>query len=97
MGIHQKKNYYIIQENKLGQEIFICATKVRGPSDIIRMPSGDMKPVKVLVSENMLDSHLEDKFCRKVRAVATVVIMDAEVSYLYFVFPLRDVKHFICI
>ncbi|WCJ20748.1 hypothetical protein M5689_002962 [Euphorbia peplus] len=77
MDIHQKRNSYIIPENKLGQDIYMRATEVRGPSDIIRMPSGDMKPVKVLVPKNMLDSHLNGKFCGKVRAMATVVIMDA--------------------
>ncbi|KAF2308991.1 hypothetical protein GH714_042439 [Hevea brasiliensis] len=76
--IHQRRNYYIIPQNKLGQDIFIRATEIRGLANIIRMPSGDMKPVKVPVSKNMLDSHLKGKLCSKVRKMATVVVVDAQ-------------------
>ena len=43
------------------------------------MPSGDMRPVKVPVSKDMLDSHLKGKLCRKVRTMVTIVIVDAQV------------------
>lgn len=79
IDVHQKRNYYIIPQNNLGQDIFIRATEIRGPANIIRMPSGDMKPVKVPVSKNMLDSHLNGKLCSKVRKMVTVVILDAQV------------------
>lgn len=47
------------------------------------MPSGDMKPVKVPVSKNMLESHLRGKICRKARTMVTLIVVDAEVQLLY--------------
>ncbi|KAL2348225.1 hypothetical protein Fmac_002225 [Flemingia macrophylla] len=73
-----KKNYYIIPQNKLGQDIFIRATESRGLQNIIRMPSGDMKAVKVPVSKNMLESHLRGKLCRKIRIMLTIIIAEAQ-------------------
>lgn len=52
---------------------------MRGISDIIRMPSGDTKPIRVPVSKNMLDSHLKGKLCRKTRMMVTIIIADATV------------------
>ncbi|GAV77402.1 PH domain-containing protein/DUF946 domain-containing protein/DUF1162 domain-containing protein/Chorein_N domain-containing protein, partial [Cephalotus follicularis] len=78
IDVHHKRNYYIVPVNKLGQDIFIRASEGRGIPNIIRMPSGDMKPVKVPVSKNMLDSHLKGTLCGKVRTMVTIVIMDAE-------------------
>ncbi|XWS38677.1 hypothetical protein CRYUN_Cryun19dG0151500 [Craigia yunnanensis] len=77
VDVHHKRSYYIIPQNKLGQDIFIRATEMRGFSDIIRMPSGDTKPIKVPVSKNMLDSHLKGKLCRKTRMMVTIIIADA--------------------
>ena len=76
---HHKRNYYIIPENKLGQDIFIRAAELRGLSNIIRMPSGDIKPVKVPVSKNMLDSHLKGNVCRQPRTLVTIIITEAQV------------------
>ncbi|KAL2987622.1 hypothetical protein AAZX31_11G038900 [Glycine max] len=73
-----KKNYYIIPQNKLGQDIFIRVTEARGLQNIIRMPSGDMKAVKVPVSKNMLESHLKGKLCRKIRTMVTIIIAEAQ-------------------
>jgi len=78
----QKRNYYIIPQNKLGQDIFIRATEARGLQNIIRMPSGDMKAVKVPVSKNMLESHLKGKLCRKIRTMVTIIIAEAQVQFL---------------
>lgn len=78
IDVHHKRNYYIIPQNKLGQDIFIRAAELRGLSNIIRMPSGDMKPVKVPVSKNMLDSHLKGKVCRKPRTMVTIIITEAQ-------------------
>ncbi|XWS49634.1 hypothetical protein CRYUN_Cryun12cG0020000 [Craigia yunnanensis] len=77
VDVHHKRSYYIIPQNKLGQDIFIRATEMRGFSDIIRMPSGDTKPIKVPVSKNMLDSHLRGKLCKKTRMMVTIIIADA--------------------
>lgn len=81
IGIHDQRNYHIIPKNILGQDIFIRATELRGLTNIIRMPSGDMKPVKVPVSKNMLDSHLKGKLCKKVRRMVIVTIADAQVFH----------------
>jgi len=79
----QKRNYYIIPQNKLGQDIFIRATEARGLQNIVRMPSGDMKAVKVPVSKNMLESHLKGKLCRKIRTMVTIIIAEAQVQVLF--------------
>ncbi|KAK7309084.1 hypothetical protein RJT34_05549 [Clitoria ternatea] len=75
--LHQR-NYYIIPQNKLGQDIFIRATEARGLQNIIRMPSGDMRAMKVPVSKNMLESHLKGKLCRKIRTMVTIIIAEAQ-------------------
>lgn len=48
-------------------------------SNVLRMPSGDMKPVKVPVSKNMMESHIKGKLCAKDRTMVTVIIVDAQV------------------
>ncbi|RDY03158.1 Vacuolar protein sorting-associated protein 13C, partial [Mucuna pruriens] len=73
-----KRNYYIIPQNKLGQDIYIRATEARGLQNITRMPSGDMKAVKVPVSKNMLESHLKGKLGRKIRTMVTIIIAEAQ-------------------
>ncbi|EEF45057.1 vacuolar protein sorting-associated protein, putative [Ricinus communis] len=78
IDVHQKRNYFIVPQNKLGQDIFIRATEMLGRSNIIRMPSGDILPLKVPVSKNMLESHLKGKLCAKVRKMVTVIIVDAQ-------------------
>ncbi|KAE8731960.1 Pleckstrin (PH) domain-containing protein isoform 2 [Hibiscus syriacus] len=77
VDVHHKRSYYIIPQNKLGHDIFIRTTENKGFEDIIRMSSGDMKPIKVPVSKNMLDSHLKGKLCGKIRTMVTVIIADA--------------------
>lgn len=77
--VHAKRDYFIIPQNKLGQDIYIRATEIRGLQNVIRMPSGDMKPLKVPVSKNMLDSHLEGKHFKKDRRMVTVIISDGQV------------------
>ncbi|KAK3434687.1 hypothetical protein EUGRSUZ_D02142 [Eucalyptus grandis] len=79
IGVHHKRDYFIIPRNKLGQDIFIRATEIRGLPNIIRMPSGDMKPLKVPVLKNMLDSHMKGKLGGNVRAMVTVLIADAQI------------------
>ena len=79
IGDHHRRDYYIIPRNKLGQDIFIRATEIRGLSNISRMPSGDMKPLRVPVMKNMRDSHMKGKLYGKVRAMVTVLVADAEV------------------
>ncbi|XP_059641926.1 uncharacterized protein LOC132283907 [Cornus florida] len=77
IDIHHKRNYYIVPWNKLGQDIFVRATEVRGLTNIIKMPSGYMKPLKVPVLKNMLDSHLKGNLCKKFRTMVTIIIAEA--------------------
>ncbi|KAM5573225.1 hypothetical protein ABKV19_012985 [Rosa sericea] len=78
IDIHHRRNYDIIPQNKLGQDIFIRATESRGLTSIIKMSSGDVRPVKVPVSKNMLDSHLKGKLFHKVRTMVTFIIVDGQ-------------------
>ncbi|XP_068305501.1 uncharacterized protein [Pyrus communis] len=78
IDVHHKRNYNIMPQNKLGQDIFVRATELRGLATIIKMPSGDMRPVKVPASKNMLDSHLQGKLFRKVRTMVTLIIVDGQ-------------------
>lgn len=78
IDVHHRKNYYIIPHNKLGQDIYIRATETKRFSHIIKMPSGDNKPVKVPVAKNMLDSHLNGKLGTISRSMVTIIIADAE-------------------
>ncbi|CAI0538916.1 unnamed protein product [Linum tenue] len=82
VAVHHKRNFFIIPQNKLGKDIFLRTAENRGLSNSIRMPSGDMKPVKVPVSKNMLDSHLKGKRCLKIKAMVTVIIADAQLPGL---------------
>ncbi|XP_048140983.1 uncharacterized protein LOC115736923 isoform X3 [Rhodamnia argentea] len=79
IGVHHKRDFFIIPRNKLGEDIFIRATEIRGLHNIIRMPSGVMKPLKVPVLKNMLDSHMKGKLGGKVRAMVTVLVADAQI------------------
>lgn len=76
--VHQKKTYFIIPQNKLGQDIYIRPTEIKGFKDIVKMPSGDMRPVKVPVLTNMLDSHLRGELCSNPRIMVTVIVVDAQ-------------------
>lgn len=79
--VHQKKTYFIIPQNKLGQDIYIRPTEIKGFKDIVKMPSGDMRPVKVPVLTNMLDSHLRGELCSNPRIMVTVIVVDAQVPF----------------
>uniref|UniRef100_A0A6N2K527 PH domain-containing protein n=1 Tax=Salix viminalis TaxID=40686 RepID=A0A6N2K527_SALVM len=78
IDVHQRRNYYIIPQNKLGQDIFIRAAENVGFSNVLRMPSGDMTPVKVPVSKSMTEPHLKGKLRTKDRTMVTIAIVDAE-------------------
>lgn len=93
IDVHHMKNYYIIPQNKLGQDIYIRAAEMNRLSNIIKMPSGDNKPVKVPVAKNMLDSHLKGKLGRVSRCMVTIIIADAEVSCNISLAYLNTVAH----
>ncbi|XP_060207492.1 uncharacterized protein LOC132635217 [Lycium barbarum] len=78
IDVHHRRDYFIIPQNKLGQDIFIRATEIRGLPSIIKMPSGDSKPIKVPVAKNMLDSHLKGSLFEKGNTMVTIIIAAAE-------------------
>lgn len=78
IDMHHKKNYYLIPQNKLGQDIFIRVTEINGLSNIVKLPSEERKPLKVPVLKNMLDSHLNGNLCEKLRRLVTVIIAEGE-------------------
>ncbi|MFS8029949.1 putative vacuolar protein sorting-associated protein [Helianthus anomalus] len=80
IDVHHSKNYFVIPQNKLGQDIYVRATEVRGLPHVIKMPSGEKKPLKVPVSKNMLDSHLKGNLFKKVRSMVTIIISQAQFS-----------------
>lgn len=55
-----------------------------GFSNVLRMPSGDMTPVKVPVSKSMTEPHLKGKLRTKDRTMVTIAIVDAEVQIFSF-------------
>ncbi|XP_074317635.1 uncharacterized protein LOC141653693 isoform X2 [Silene latifolia] len=77
-NVLHKRDYYIIPQNKLGQDIFIRTTELRGLSNIFRMSSGDVKPLKVPVSQNMLDSHLKGVAGQTCHRMVTFIIAEAQ-------------------
>ncbi|KAI3710546.1 hypothetical protein L2E82_40329 [Cichorium intybus] len=78
IDVHHKKSYFVIPQNKLGQDIYVRATEIRGLPHVIKMPSGEKKSLKVPVSKNMLDSHLKGNLYKKLRSMVTVVISQAQ-------------------
>ncbi|PWA96948.1 pleckstrin (PH) domain superfamily protein [Artemisia annua] len=78
IDVHHRKNYFVIPQNKLGQDIYVRATESRGLPHVIKMPSGEKKPLKVPVSKNMLESHLKGNLYKKLRSMVTVIISQAE-------------------
>ncbi|KAL8101699.1 hypothetical protein AgCh_033550 [Apium graveolens] len=77
IDIHHKRNFCVVPQNKLGQDIFVRATEIRGLPNIIKMPSGEMKPLKVPVLKNMLEAHLKGIHCMKLRTMVTIMISEA--------------------
>lgn len=87
--MHQRRNYYVIPQNKLGQDIYVRTTEYRS-SDITLLPSGDDRSIKVPASRDLLDSHLKGKSVRLYRLMITAIIADAEAS-LFFCIPLCSI------
>ncbi|GFP96481.1 vacuolar protein sorting-associated protein 13c [Phtheirospermum japonicum] len=82
IAVHQKRSYHIVPQNKLGKDIFIRASAVKGLPDIIKMPAGDRKVLKLPAPRNMLDSHLKGKLLKKLRLMLTIIVAEAELLKL---------------
>ncbi|CAH9120085.1 unnamed protein product [Cuscuta europaea] len=80
IDVHHKKNYCIIPRNRLGQDIFMRTTGIKLPTQVVKMPSGDSKPIRVPVAKNMLDSHMKGNCFSKCRTMGIVIIEEAELK-----------------
>ncbi|KAK9144775.1 hypothetical protein Sjap_004678 [Stephania japonica] len=78
ISIHHKKNSYIIMQNKLGMDIYLRASEMRGLA-AVKMSHGDKETLKVPMSKNMLDAHLKGNYTEKLRTMVTIIILDGQV------------------
>ncbi|XP_057872719.2 uncharacterized protein LOC131078906 isoform X2 [Cryptomeria japonica] len=78
LEINQKKTYYMIPQNKLGQDIFLRTVEFDGQPEIMILPSGDIVTIKVPASKSILDSHSKENLKRTPSKLIAVVIGDAE-------------------
>lgn len=79
IAVHQRRHHYIVPQNKLGKDIFIRTSGVRGLPNIIEMPSGDSKALKLPVPKNMLYSHLKGDLLKKPPRMLTIIVAEAQV------------------
>ncbi|MCD7460935.1 hypothetical protein HAX54_044838 [Datura stramonium] len=86
IDVHHKRNYFIIPENKLGQDIFVRATDIRGLPSKLKMLSGDSKPIRVPIAKNMFDSHFKGSLFEKGNTMVTMIMAAAETMWLGILF-----------
>ncbi|KAL5230936.1 hypothetical protein ABZP36_029712 [Zizania latifolia] len=79
LDVHERRSYYVIPQNKLGQDIYIRTTEYRS-SDVTLLPSGDDRSIKVPASRDLLDSHLKGRTVRVYRSMVTAILADAEIK-----------------
>ncbi|EPS74221.1 hypothetical protein M569_00532, partial [Genlisea aurea] len=80
IDVHQKRNYYIVPQNKLGMDIFIRTFNELELSQVIKMPAGDKKALEVPILRNTLDSHLKGNIHKQQRIMMTVIVAEAELQ-----------------
>uniref|UniRef100_A0A0E0R2L4 PH domain-containing protein n=1 Tax=Oryza rufipogon TaxID=4529 RepID=A0A0E0R2L4_ORYRU len=79
LDVHERRSYYVIPQNKLGQDIYIRTTEYRS-SDVTLLSSGDDRSIKVPASRDLLDSHLKGRSVRLYRLMVTAIIANAEIK-----------------
>uniref|UniRef100_A0A0Q3N5I8 PH domain-containing protein n=1 Tax=Setaria italica TaxID=4555 RepID=A0A0Q3N5I8_SETIT len=79
LDVHRRRSYYVVPQNKLGQDIYIRTTE-NSSSLVTLLPSGDDRSIKVPASKNLLDSHLNGKSVKSYRLMVTAILADAEVK-----------------
>ena len=82
LDVHRRKSYYIVPQNKLGQDIYIRTTE-NSSSLVTLLPSGDDRSIKVPASKDLLDSHLNGKSAKSYLLMITAILADAEVALFY--------------
>uniref|UniRef100_A0A0E0BDW2 PH domain-containing protein n=1 Tax=Oryza glumipatula TaxID=40148 RepID=A0A0E0BDW2_9ORYZ len=79
LDVHERRSYYVIPQNKLGQDIYIRTTEYRS-SDVTLLSSGDDRSIKVPASRDLLNSHLKGRSVRLYRLMVTAIIANAEIK-----------------
>ncbi|CAD6212089.1 unnamed protein product [Miscanthus lutarioriparius] len=79
LDVHQRRSYYVVPQNKLGQDIYIRTTENRS-SLVTLLPSGDDRSIKVPALRDLLDSHLNGRSVKSYRLMITAILADAEVK-----------------
>lgn len=79
LDVHRRRSYYVVPQNKLGQDIYIRTTE-NSSSLVTLLPSGDDRSIKVPASKNLLDSHLNGKSVKSYRLMVTAILADAEIK-----------------
>jgi len=79
LDVHQRRSYYVVPQNKLGQDIYVRTTENRG-SLVTLLPSGDDRSIKVPALRDLSDSHLNGRSVKSYRLMITAILADAEVK-----------------
>ncbi|KAF8689392.1 hypothetical protein HU200_041935 [Digitaria exilis] len=79
LDVHRRRSYYVVPQNKLGQDIYIRTTE-NSSSLVTLLPSGDDRSIKVPASKDLLDSHLNGKSIKSYRLMITAILADAEIK-----------------
>jgi hypothetical protein len=79
LDVHHRRNYYIVPQNYLGQDIYIRVAELKGFPSIIKLPSGGANSIRVPIPKNSMHSHLKQKHHEVSRSMITVVVAEAEV------------------
>ena len=82
LDVHQRRSYYVVPQNKLGQDIYIRTAENRS-SLVTLLPSGDDRSIKVPALRDLLDSHLNGRSVKSYRLMITAILADAEVALLF--------------
>jgi hypothetical protein len=82
LDVHRRSCYYVVPQNKLGQDIYI-RTAENSSSLVTLLPSGDDRSIKVPASKDLLDSHLNGKSAKSYRLMITAILADAEVALFF--------------
>ncbi|WVZ57683.1 hypothetical protein U9M48_008037 [Paspalum notatum var. saurae] len=79
LDVHQRRSYYVVPQNKLGQDIYIRTTE-NSSSLVTLLPSGDDRSIKVPALKDLLDSHLNGRSIKPYRLMITAILADAEIK-----------------
>ncbi|KAL6906369.1 hypothetical protein ACP4OV_003970 [Aristida adscensionis] len=79
LDVHQRRSYYVVPQNKLGQDIYVRTTEYSS-SLVTLLPPGDDRSIKVPASRDLLNSHLNGRSVKCNRLMITTILADAEIK-----------------